>query len=112
MADERITVGETYLQRVGLALDELLNVVLLNGRPDQTVSLNAALAERRGERWGCLLCKALAKVIEPDHCAKQFSGSPSSLMTAARLAVALTAIFVPLAAALRAFGAAWTWAGL
>lgn len=53
--------------RVLIALDQLGNVLVLNGHEDETISSNAAKASLRGERWGCVLCKVL-DWIDPGHC--------------------------------------------
>jgi hypothetical protein len=52
--------------RILVALDQLLNAIL-NGYPDETISSRAAKAARRGERWGCVLCRIL-HWIDRDHC--------------------------------------------
>jgi hypothetical protein len=41
-----------YLLRVLIALDQLLNVALCNGEPDETMSSAAYRMERDGHFWG------------------------------------------------------------
>ncbi len=53
--------------RVLLALDQLANVVLLNGDEDETISSNAGKSARRGLRWACVLCRIL-DLADPGHC--------------------------------------------
>lgn len=55
--------------RIAVALDQLANVVLFLGDPDETLSSRAEKARRRGKRWGCVLC-ALLDRLDPDHCRK------------------------------------------
>jgi hypothetical protein len=57
-----------YLFSLLVAIDQFVNA-LLGGYADETISYRSAVAMRRGERWGCVLCKLLDK-IDPDHCAK------------------------------------------
>ena len=64
-----------YLDRVFYQIDCLLNA-LLGGAEDQTISVRAALAQRRGARWGCWLCWWLAHTIERHHCARVLAGQP------------------------------------
>lgn len=95
MADE--ATGEGYAQRVGVAEDEALNVIWLDGRPDQTISLHAALEARKGTRWACILCRILSVAIEKDHCEKQFTRAPTSTLAAIRAFLALLVLLAPFA---------------
>ena len=52
--------------RVMLAHDQAANAAF-GGSEDETISSRAGRAARRGDRWGCVLCKLLDK-IDPDHC--------------------------------------------
>ena len=81
-----------YLKRLGIALDEALNVLLLNGDPDQTISYHAAVAEQGGKRWGCWLCWALSKAIQPRHCALQLVPGIEPTSAAARAGAALLVV--------------------
>lgn len=54
--------------RVMLAHDQAANAAF-GGSEDETISSRAGRAARRGDRWGCVLCKLLDKV-DPDHCKK------------------------------------------
>lgn len=58
-----------WLERFGRAIDRVLNVLLFNGDDTATVSLHAALAERQGKRWGCVVCRVLSELVQRDHCA-------------------------------------------
>ena len=62
-----------YADRVGYQADCLLNAVI-GGPEDQSVSLRAALARKRGARWGCVLCQWLSWTVERHHCTKQLEG--------------------------------------
>ncbi len=81
-----------YWKRLGVALDEFLNVLLLNGLPEQTISLHAALAELEGERWGCWLCAALNALVQKHHCIKQLSGEPMTTSSAIRAGILLVTV--------------------
>lgn len=54
--------------RVVIAHDQAANAAF-GGSEDETISSRAGRAARRGDRWGCVLCKLLDK-IDPDHCEK------------------------------------------
>lgn len=54
--------------RVMLAHDQSANAAF-GGSEDETISSRAGRAARRGDRWGCVLCKLLDRV-DPGHCEK------------------------------------------
>lgn len=54
--------------RVMLAHDQAANAAF-GGSENETISSRAGRAARRGDRWGCVLCRLLDK-IDPDHCEK------------------------------------------
>ena len=89
-----------YLERCGIEFDTAVNV-LLGGALSQTLSLRAALAEKAGERWGCVFCQVLNVLIERDHCAKQFIQGPSPAVTYLRSAVAFGTGILALVAIVR-----------
>lgn len=60
------------LIELGLWCDEGLNVET-GGDADQTLSLRAALAARRGSKTACVFCRVLSWLVQPRHCAKQLS---------------------------------------
>jgi hypothetical protein len=47
--------------------DQSLNT-LRGGDPGESISVAAAKAQLAGVRWGCVLCKILAKLLRDDHC--------------------------------------------
>lgn len=57
-----------YFWNLLIAIDQLANT-LLAGDPDETISSRAAKAARKGERWGCVLCRLL-DVFDNNHCEK------------------------------------------
>lgn len=61
---------QSYIRRLALALDRFLNVLLLGGTSEQTVSISAAIARRDGKAWGCILCRWLSWTVERGHCEK------------------------------------------
>lgn len=54
--------------RVVIAHDQAANAAL-GGSEDETISSRAGRAARRGDRWGCVLCKWLDR-LDPGHCEK------------------------------------------
>lgn len=52
---------------IALSQDQAANAAL-HGDPDESISSRAGKAKRRGDRWGCILCKLLDAVV-PHHCA-------------------------------------------
>lgn len=51
-----------------VAIDKWLNVKLLKGNPDETITKHAARAWKEdGAIWGCVLCKLL-NLVDKDHC--------------------------------------------
>jgi hypothetical protein len=65
-----------YFWNILLAVDQLGNAVG-GGDPDETISSRAAKAQRRGKRWGCVLCNWLHK-IDPNHCEKSIEHDEGS----------------------------------
>jgi hypothetical protein len=61
---EALTHG--YPMRCLLALDVFANVVLFNGRLDETISSHAARASLEGKWWGIVLSKFL-NLFSKDH---------------------------------------------
>ena len=57
-----------YVFNVLVGLDQFANT-LLGGKPEDTISYNAALARKDGKRWGCVLCRLL-DWLQKDHCEK------------------------------------------
>ena len=60
---------DAYWWRLLVAIDQLGNVAVFNGYPDETISSNAAKRVARGEAWAVLLCKLL-HLFDKGHCAK------------------------------------------
>ena len=54
--------------RVMLAHDQAANAAF-GGSEDETISSRAGRAARRGDRWGCVLCKLLDR-LDRGHCDK------------------------------------------
>lgn len=57
---------EGYIHRALVAIDVCINVVLLNGRPDETISSHSARAALEGKTWGIWMCKFL-NIFQKDH---------------------------------------------
>jgi hypothetical protein len=92
----------SYLERLGLALDEALNVLLLNGDPDQTISYHAAVAQKDGRRWACWLCWTLARLVQPHHCALQLEAGAEPTGAALRAGALLVSVATILVGIVRA----------
>ena len=58
----------TYFRRLFVALDQLLNVILL-GDEDETISSRIGKDKARGRKFACVLCRIL-DWIDPNHCDK------------------------------------------
>jgi len=61
------TGGRSYAWRTFLAIDQMVNVLFMNGDPDETISSN--LAKNRDKWWGRFGCACLA-MVDKDHCSK------------------------------------------
>ena len=48
-----------YLLKNAIAFDQQVNT-WFDGYPDETISSRAGKAARKGKRWGCILCRAVA----------------------------------------------------
>lgn len=55
-----------YFWNILISIDQLLNT-LLGGYPDETISSRAGKAQRKGKKWGRLLCSFL-NIFENKHC--------------------------------------------
>lgn len=81
-----------YIRHLTLALDHLLNVLLFNGLPNETVSVNAANARNQGKRWACILCRWFDLTIERDHCNKALLPIPTPIHAGVRALIQLIVI--------------------
>ena len=63
----------SYLLRVALAIDQLLNVLLCNGEPDETMSSAVYRMERDGRFWG-FMRPVIDRLFwfQPNHCKKAY----------------------------------------
>ena len=59
-----------YLLRVLIAIDQLINVVICDGAPDETMSSAVYRMERDGHFWGFMrpVIDTLFSPFEKDHC--------------------------------------------
>ena len=89
----------TYLTRVFEGLDRWLNVLLLDGTLDQTISEHAATAERTGRAWGCILCRWLSATVEHDHCARALSSAANTPRAGLLGALQIAVVFIALTGA-------------
>ena len=62
-----------YPLRLLLAIDQLLNVLLCNGEPDETMSSAVYRMERDGRFWG-FMRPAIDRLFwfQPNHCKKAY----------------------------------------
>jgi hypothetical protein len=70
-----------YILRVLIAFDQLLNVAICNGEPDETMSSAAYRMERDGHFWGFMrpVIDWLASPFQKDHCRKAFESEQLDL---------------------------------
>lgn len=63
----------SYFLRLLLAIDQLLNVLICNGEPDETMSSAAWRMERDGRFWG-FMRPVIDRLFwfQPDHCRKAY----------------------------------------
>ena len=64
---------ENYIVRSLVAFDQLCNVVLFNGDPDETISSHSARAATEGKLWGKIMSHFL-DWFQVDHGAKAEAG--------------------------------------
>jgi hypothetical protein len=70
--NEQETLKDSYIHRVLVAFDILINVIC-GGNPDETISSRASRAATEGKTWGIILSKFL-DVFQSDHGAKAQAG--------------------------------------
>ena len=56
-----------WLLRLAIAFDAMAQCLFPYGIPGETISARAGKAQRRGKRWGCVLCRFL-DLFEEGHC--------------------------------------------
>lgn len=63
----------SYFLRLALAFDQLLNVLLCNGEPDETMSSAAYRMERDGRFWG-FMRPVIDRLFwwDPNHCYESY----------------------------------------
>ena len=81
-----------WAENCGLTFDVAVNV-LFAGTPFQTVSYRAAVAQRDGKPWGCLMCRFLSWAVQRDHCADQFTDTEAPAIVYVRAGVAFGVAF-------------------
>lgn len=69
---EASTAKEGYLHRVAVSVDQTANVVT-GGKPDETISSRAAIADEQGKWWGRAMSRFL-DLFQSDHGAKAQAG--------------------------------------
>lgn len=62
-------VKKPYWKRVLISLDQLINVVFLNGDEDETISSRLGKRQRKGCKFSKFICKILS-LVDKDHCRK------------------------------------------
>lgn len=68
-AEEQGAYKEGYWHRFWVAVDIAINVTLLRGQQDETISSHAARSALQGKLWGRILSSFL-NLFEKDHGAK------------------------------------------
>jgi hypothetical protein len=64
---------EGWLHRSLVSFDQMVNVIVLRGLPDETISSHAARAAQQGKHWGIGLSRVL-NLFQRDHGAKAEAG--------------------------------------
>lgn len=62
-----------YLRNALIALDQLVNVILCKGHPDETMSSNVWRMEQAGKPWGFM--RPVIDTLfffDPDHCSNSY----------------------------------------
>jgi hypothetical protein len=70
---EAQAASEALWHRSLVAFDQMMNVIVFYGYPDETISSHAWRASRKGRLWGRILIKWL-ELLEPDHGQKAAAG--------------------------------------
>jgi hypothetical protein len=81
-----------YLRRLGIETDVWLSV-LTGGPGGMTISLRVARARLAGSRPACIVCQALSRLVEKDHCAKQLAGQSATPDAALRAGLCIALAF-------------------
>jgi hypothetical protein len=81
-----------YLVTAFEMLDEFLNA-LSGGLRNETISLRAAMAQKQGRPWGCVLCRWLHLTLRQHHCRRTLDREPMGAFAGAVAAVQLGAVF-------------------
>lgn len=84
-----------YLRTIGVMTDEEIDA-LAGGPLNTTVSLRAAIAQRQGRQWGCVLCWFLDWAVQPGHCAAQFTPGRSPWWVGVRAGACFCGLLVAL----------------
>lgn len=61
-----LITGPEYAWRIAMGYDQVGNASI-KGSEDETISSRAGKAKKRGDRWGCVLCRLLDWIV-PNHC--------------------------------------------
>jgi hypothetical protein len=64
---------EGWVHRSLVAFDQAVNVIVLRGQPDETISSHSARAALEGKKWGVVMSKFL-NLFQKDHGAKAIAG--------------------------------------
>ena len=57
-----------YILNILIWLDIGLNVFIFSGSPYETISSRVGKRAVKGERWACIFCKILDKLLGRMHC--------------------------------------------
>lgn len=67
-----------WVWQVLKSIDQFFNA-LFGGYSDETISLRAARARNEGQKWGCVLCKIIDKVVS-NHCTATVESARESII--------------------------------
>ena len=83
----------------GFGFDRAFAAAFMRAKHGETMSLMFDLADEAGKRWGCIGCRCLARLVEPDHCAKtrNADGPPTAVLASYRAGALLFVLLLILA---------------
>jgi hypothetical protein len=89
---------DSYIWRVGEALDRFLNVLLFRGDVEESISYHAStkVIPPRRKLWACVMCKWLDLTVEKNHCLKALYGVNISKRGGMKAGIQLLVLFLAL----------------
>jgi hypothetical protein len=89
-----------YIMRCGEEFDIAFNV-LTGGRLGNTFSYRAAVGERDGKKFWCVMCRILNWIVQRNHCRDQFINGRSPALVYIRAGIAFAVFYSAIFLALK-----------